>query len=103
MLPPEVMREIHSSDEAREYDVLELGLDAARNDVPFSFKGNCVSLIYLSVSGSPIRVKLGKRDAKSIPFYSLGSITRAFDKVFVSHDAIPGGKAVLLLDWDLRT
>lgn len=103
MRPDELWREMHSSDLARVYDVLELALDTARVDEKASFRGNCLSLVYLSVSGTPIRVKFNTRDAKSLPLYGPGAVIRAFDEIYISHDAVAGGKAVILLDWDLRT
>lgn len=103
LLPHEIVRAMHGRDEARSYDVLELALDEARDHEEFPFVGNCVSLMYISHTGTPIYVKLNARDQRRIPFYEPGSVTRAFDRVLITHAAVAGGVAVFLLDWDLRT
>ena len=103
LLPDEIWGVMHGKDKAKAYDVIELDMTNARSEVRFAFQGNSVALMYISAVGTPVRIRLNRRDAKSIPFYTPGSITRAFDCIFVSHDAAPGVKAVLYLDWDLRT
>ena len=101
--PADLIEEMHGKDIARVYLPLDLSLDTARDDALFTFRGNSLTLIHNSDVTVPVYVRLNARDNPRIPLFGAGSLTRAFDRIFVTHAAAAGGRAVFLLDWDLRT
>ena len=103
LLPHEIVEAMHGSEQARAYKVLALDMTTARDKVKIDFRGNCVGLLYISAAGTPVKVRLNSEEADDIPFFAPGSVTRAFDEIYISHDAAAGVTAYLYLGWDLRT
>ena len=92
----------HGEAIARQYRVWELDLSQARDNEEIPFKGNFIGLMYISALGSPVRVRLDTEEADSIPFYTAGGVTIAYDKFYLSNAAMPGVVGVVMAGWDLR-